>query len=70
MPARASPPPRTLAEKDGVMRHFLTLSKAHYGATAAHTVCQKSVEATELENRSIRGSKLHHVEWVSKPVHH
>jgi hypothetical protein len=52
------------------MRHFLTLSKAHYGATAAHTVCQKSVEATVLEILSIRGSKLHHVEQGSKPVHH
>jgi hypothetical protein len=52
------------------MRHFLTLLKAHYGATAAHTVCQKSVEATVLEILSIRGSKLHHVEQGSKPVHH
>ena len=52
------------------MRHFLTLLKAHYGATAVHTVCQKSVEATVLEIRSIRGSKLHHVKRVSKPVHH
>jgi len=45
------------------MRHFPTRSKAHYGATAAHTVFPKSVEASMLEIRKRQTDRLTDPVW-------